>query len=511
MITTRLPSTKQYRMPPATIPLLFAVFLVLGCALPVLCHPAAAATASKSYSDSRYSLQYPEGWAVVPNTSLKAWHKVTITSPNGTSLLSFYAGNTDLSGTLDDHVSSVLGDLGDVSGFNLQLREKTTLDGKNAVKIVYTWETDNGRPQKTLAIISVVNRRLYDLYCTTSPDRYDTNEPFFNQILSSVKLKAVATNSATTKKPTATPALPMKSYSDSRFSLQYPSGWTIGPDDTMTSSYKVTMYSPSNASIVTLYGGKESITGDLEDQEAELMDALGKLSGFTLVSRQKKTFAGKSGLKLVYTWDTAGGKSIKTMLALAIVDKRLYQIFFNTAPESYSQNEALFMKITSSVRVKAVSKPTATPTPTMTSYSDSWFSLRHPSDWTVTVDDSGESYYRISVDSPAKSPALFLKGTKKESDRTLDEVVSSLLEELGTWSGYTLVRKEKTTLDGKTAERIVFTWTTDDGNAVKTMIVVSVINKREYQVFCFGSPATYDGTEATFRQIISSVRVKAVS
>ena len=149
--------------------------------------------------------------------------------------------------------------------------------------------------------------------------------------------------------------------------------------------------------------------------------------------------------------------------------------------------------------------------PSMTSYSDSWFSLRHPSDWTVTVDDSGESYYRISVESPAKSPALFLKGTKKESDRTLDEVVSSLLEELGTWSGYTLVRKEKTTLDGKTAERIVFTWTTDDGNAVKTMIVVSVINKREYQVFCFGSPATYDGTEATFRQIISSVRVKAVS
>jgi hypothetical protein len=518
MTTNGSPSNKQDRMRPGILPLLAAVFLVLVCASPVLCHPAAAATVFKSYSDSRFSLQYPEGWTVVPNTSIKAWHKLTITSPNGTSVLSFYAGNTDLSGTLDDHVSTVLKDLGDIPGFTLLSRDKSTLDGKSAVKIVYTWKTDSGRPQKTLCIVSVVNKRLYDLYCTTSPDSYDSNEPFFRQVLSSVRVKAVPTTSTTTKKPTSTPALSMKSYSDSYVSLQYPSGWTIEPDDTMKSSHRVTMYSPANTTVVIIYGGKEDISGDLEDQEAELMDTLGNLSGFTLVSRQKTTFAGKSAIRLVYTWKTAGGKSIKTMTALAVVNNRLYQVFFNTAPDSYSQNEALFTKITSSVKAKAAivssattKKPTSTPTPLMKQYSDQRLSLTYPSDWTVSVNSSGDSYYKVSLYSPGKSPAVFINCAKTDSDRTLDEYVSTLVDEIETWPGYSLIRKEKSTFDGKNAQTVVFTWKSDDGSTIKTMIVESVVNGREYQVFCFGSPSVYDRAETTFRQIISSIRTRAVT
>lgn len=177
-----------------------------------LCGFAAAGPKLQSYSDSRFSLQYPSGWVIVPDTSNAALYKVNIHSPDNATALALYGGNKEFSGTLGNLVGDVLENLKAKSNFKLLSRENITLKGNKAVKLIYTWTTPDGKEQKTQGLITVINKRTYTLYGSTAPAKFEAGKTVINQIVTSIKIKPIPastvktpTPTVTTKKPTPTP------------------------------------------------------------------------------------------------------------------------------------------------------------------------------------------------------------------------------------------------------------------------------------------------------------------
>ncbi len=185
----------------------FIAILVL-VVIASLCGCALAGTKLQSYSDSRFSLQYPSGWIIVPDTSNAALYKVNIHSPDNATAIALYGGNKEFSGSLGNLVGDVLENLKAKSNFKLISRENITLKGNKAVKLIYTWTTPDGTAQKTQGIISVINKRTYTLYGSTAPAKFEAGKTVINQIVTSIRIKPNPASTVKTPTPTVTTKAP---------------------------------------------------------------------------------------------------------------------------------------------------------------------------------------------------------------------------------------------------------------------------------------------------------------
>ncbi len=345
------------------------VLVVIGS----LCGYAAAGPKLLSYSDSRFSLQYPSGWSVVPDTSNAALYKVNIRSPDNAIALALYGSNNEFSGSLGNLVDDVLENLKAKSNFKLISRENITLKSNAAVKLIYTWTTPEGEAQKTQGIISVVNKRSYTVYGSTSPGSFETGKTVINQIISSITIKPVPASTLKTPTPTVTTKQPtptrtgLLSYSDSRFSLQYPSGWSVVPDTSNAALYKVNIRSPDNAIALALYGSNNEFSGSLGNLVDDVLENLKAKSNFKLISRENITLKSNAAVKLIYTWTTPEGEAQKTQGIISVVNKRSYTVYGSTSPGSFETGKTVINQIISSITIKPVPASTLkTPTPTVT-------------------------------------------------------------------------------------------------------------------------------------------------
>ena len=165
------------------------VYQVLGSTSFSAPGPATNLPLSQSYNDNRLSLKYPAGWTYKANTmGVAGFDDVSFFSTDNTTLLLFYAGNTGTSQTLDNfQANNLVRMMARYADFNLVSTKKTTLAGNPAIGTTFTWTSPKGDPQQTYVVVSIIDGREWQVYCTASPGYFEANLPVVNSIINTLQ------------------------------------------------------------------------------------------------------------------------------------------------------------------------------------------------------------------------------------------------------------------------------------------------------------------------------------
>lgn len=297
---------------------------------------------TRSYSDNRFSLNYPASWNAQKSAQGSTSYDIVLLNSDSNGIVWIYGGKTDTSMTLDDLQASQMASWAKYTDFYLVSREKTTLAENPAIATTYTWTDSDGNKQETYAVVAVIGKRAYIGYFSKSPpSSYLTSLPVGKSIIDSLQVSQPVLPASATAVP-ATSQL-IQSYRDNRISLKYPVGWTYKTDATGLAGYdEVTFNSPGNTLLVVFYGDKTETLLTLDDIQASQMDALkNKHTDFRLLSTEKTTVAGSPAVGSTYTWTSPKGDPQETYLVVSIIDGRRWYVYYVTDPGSYQANLAV--------------------------------------------------------------------------------------------------------------------------------------------------------------------------
>jgi hypothetical protein len=302
---------------------------------------------TQSYQDSRFSLKYPAGWTVQENAPGSGSYDLVSLQSDSSGIVWVYGGKTDTTTTLDGFQASQMASwVKDNADFYMVSREKTTLAGNPAIASTYTWTSQEGDPQETYAVVSVIGNRGYIVFYSKSPpSSFETNLPVAKVIINSLQVIPPPVSVSATGQLT-------QSYQDNRFSLKYPAGWTYKTNTMGVADFDdVSFVSPDDTTLVLFYAGKTGTSQTLDTFQANnLVDMMGRYADFNLVSTKKTTLAGNPAVGTTFTWTSSKDNPQQTYRIVSIIDGREWQVFCTASPVSFEKNLPIANSIINSLQ-----------------------------------------------------------------------------------------------------------------------------------------------------------------
>lgn len=306
----------------------------------------------KTYTDAdkRFSLSYPGNWEVKKNLTDKLVDKFAFIEPDNAADFLMVTTKNQIVSSLDERWKTELDLLKKNSqNYNLLETSDTKLGGNAAKKAVFT-RTQDSVTLKGLMIITVAGGREYSLTFETAESGYASFSPTFDKVISSFKITAKPlTPSPTASTPTPTPTtVKYETYSDSRISVQYPSTWDKGMDESDSKVNKLLISSttsPSTMGVWILKTGKPDTLVNLSKGWFE------QTSPWT---EGKKTDTKLSGLKATRSEFTGviNGKQMAGVVTITRTDKGAYWVYYVTEKELLEQDLPEYEKLLKSFKAK---------------------------------------------------------------------------------------------------------------------------------------------------------------
>jgi len=314
--------------------------------------PAAAVAAFATYTDdvNGFSISYPQDWQRVSQELLPYGELVAFWDfeegkgfpPYMSVSAKQLAVEMDVDTFFETERQAAEGEV----GYTSISTEDTVVDGMPALKHVFNLE-DGDLNARTMQIYVISGQTAWLINCMCVPGSFDSLEPTFDDIATSFHLSAGETGQS---------AFTVYTDTTNGFSISYPQGWQIVPQDVLTPGDFIAFWdiaredsfppyvSLTNEQLPEGLGIDDYFEGSKQSVAAEAG------AGYTFISREDLVIDNMPAAKHIFTLDTPDA-SVKAIQVYVISGQTSWIINCLGSPESFDSLEPTFQDVITSFQL----------------------------------------------------------------------------------------------------------------------------------------------------------------
>jgi hypothetical protein len=308
-----------------------------------------------TYQNSSYGIkiQYPSDWKYIPRALQKEQiHTIALFVPPKLAIQGMLDPSAGLKigiqnqpGPLSYIVNSTVGNLKQtVPGFHViesgPSPNVTFAGNSSAYKIIFTTTG-----QKSMAIFTIKNERLYLIRYFAPPEKYSIYLPIIQKMIDSFEIINPSTKANATKLPNKSNLThSFLTYQNSSYGIkiQYPSDWN--KEQPNNANTAVTFVSPAN-SVVNIWISDLLPQTTLANDTTAVINLLKKsLPGFSLTSTESTSAAGSPAKRIIFIAKLAKSDT-QGMQIIGIKGKKEYAITFTASKDQYPKDLPIIQKM----------------------------------------------------------------------------------------------------------------------------------------------------------------------